>query len=75
MAKTMKHAFRVALRWRLGPNRPLKNATQCSSASFETRSCGALLRMRFFISVIYLTLRRPEGPSRRGGNDAIYRRI
>jgi hypothetical protein len=37
----------------------------CRSASFETRSCGALLRMRSFVSVIYLTLRRPEGPSRR----------
>jgi hypothetical protein len=43
----------------------LKNARQCGSASFETRSWGALLRMRHVTSGSYLTLRRPEGPSRR----------
>ena len=32
---------------------------------FETRSGEALLRMRPVISKVYLTLRRPEGPSRR----------
>jgi hypothetical protein len=42
-----------------------KNASECGSASFETRLGEALLRMRPVISKAYLTLRRPEGPSRR----------
>ena len=42
-----------------------ENANQCGSASFETRSGGALLRMMSVMSKAYLTLRRPEGPSRR----------
>src|SRR6516165_4145251 len=40
-----------------------KNASQCGSASVETRFGEALLRMRPVISKAYFTLRRP--PSRR----------
>src|SRR6516165_4282602 len=36
-----------------------QNPSQCGSASFETRSGGAPLRMRSIISKAYLTLRRP----------------
>ena len=48
-----------------GINRVREKASQCGSASFEMRSGGALLRMRSVISKAYLTLRRPEEPSRR----------
>jgi hypothetical protein len=43
----------------------LEPAGECLSASFETRSCEAPLRMRSYISMVSLTLRRSEGPSRR----------
>src|SRR5215471_3903433 len=46
-------------------SRARRNTDQCGLASFETRSCGALLRMRCLISKARLTLRRPKGPSRR----------
>jgi hypothetical protein len=48
-----------------GPSRVRKNEDFARSASFETRPKWPLLRMGSQISATYLTLRKPEGLSRR----------